>query len=572
MFLHTSKLTQRKTAICTWLITLGLLSGCSLPTPLDPSAKDAVRENLKATEEDSLEEHAQHKADRDAEKKQTLKALSQESDFSLAVRLAESRDRFDVDVKDMPAQLFFQGLVADTQTNIVVHPDVSGTISLSLRRVNLSQVLDAVASVYSYHVEKKSFGYKIFPIALRTQVYNLNYLNVTRTGMSQVSVNSGEISSAGTGGGGGGGPGSSTKSSQIETESVTDFWEELKGILSTIVGSADGRSVVVNPQAGIVVVHANPDEHRTIQTFIRAAEKNLRRQVIIEAKILEVELNESFQSGINWAVLSKFGNGNSIATGLFTDVFSDRTSSGAQALATSANQIISDNAIDGVFSSAVSIGDFRGLIELLETQGEVHVLSSPRISTVNNQKAVIKVGEDEFFVTEFTNNQTTAGDQINNAPEVTLTPFFSGIALDVTPQIGDSNEIILHIHPSVSEVRDLNKKILVAGEEINLPLALSRIRESDSIVKARNNQIIVIGGLLQTQTNDSDSSTPWFSKIPVINALFKQKRQTSKKSELVILLRPVVPEQEGWSGQLPAADSYLPNIGAPASSKPVIFR
>ena len=547
-----------------------VLYGCALQTPLDSSAKDAVRENLEAALEDSKEEHVAFKAEHERQKEALLAALDEESTESLDIRLASNRERFNVEVKDVPADRFFQGLVVDTDVNILVHPEVEGSVTLSLRNVTLLQVLDAVSTVYDFQIEKHSFGFKVLPVALRTQVYNVNYLNITRKGLSTFSVNSGEISSSVSGGG----DSSSQKSSQVETESVTDFWADVQDMLVSIVGSQDGRSVVTNPLSGTVVINASPSEHRTIQQFLDQAHLNLRRQVVIEAKILEVELNESFQAGINWSVLSRFNVDGTLATGLFDDNYLSTAASGvpASSISTLAGQILPQNQIDGIFTSALSFGDFTGLIELLETQGEVHVLSSPRISTVNNQKAVIKVGEDEFFVTEFTNNQTTSGDQVVTSPEVTLTPFFSGIALDVTPQIGSGDEIILHIHPSVTQVNDLNKRIKVDDQEIDLPLALSRIRESDSIVKARNNQIIVIGGLLQTSTSDVDSNTPWFSNLPILRHLFSQKRQTSTKSELVILLRPIVPEQTGWSGQLPSGESYLPNIGAPAQPSTSIFR
>lgn len=546
-------------------------ASCALPTPLDTSAKDAIRENLEAAKEDSDAEHVAFKRQHEQQQKALLDALEAESNSSLDVRLTTNRERFNVDVKDVPASRFFQGLVAGTDINIIVHPEVQGNVTLSLRNVTLTEVLEAVAGIYDYNIEKQSYGYKVYPVTLKTEVYNLNYLNVTRKGVSTFSVNSGEISSSVSGGGD---SSSSTKSSQVDTESVTDFWADVKDILVSIVGSADGRTVVTNPISGTVVITASPREHNVVRQFLTQAEANLKRQVIIEAKILEVELNESFQAGINWAVLSQFQNGKSIAGGLFSDSYLSNASvdSTASSLALNAGQLVSQNDISGIFTTALNFGDFTGMLELLETQGEVHVLSSPRISTVNNQKAVIKVGEDEFFVTEFTNNQTVTSDQVVSSPEVTLTPFFSGIALDVTPQIGAGDEIILHIHPSVTQVNDLNKRILVDDQEIDLPLALSRIRESDSIVKARNNQIIVIGGLLQTQTEDVDASVPWLSDIPVIKSLFSQKRQISKKSELVILLRPIVPEQTGWSGQLPTGDAYLPNIGSPIAPSTVIFK
>jgi MSHA biogenesis protein MshL len=204
----------------------------------------------------------------------------------------------------------------------------------------------------------------------------------------------------------------------------------------------------------------------------------------------------------------------------------------------------------GVFSAALNLRDFAGFIELLESQGDVQVLSSPRISTLNNQKAVIKVGTDEFFVTGISST-TVTGTTTTTTPEVTLTPFFSGIALDVTPQIDESGRVTLHIHPTVSEVVDQTKLIKVANQDQSLPLALSSVRESDSVVSARSGQIVVIGGLMKNSTIKNNAGVPFLGRIPFLGALFRHTKETSRKSELVILLRPaVVQGQATWDEAL----------------------
>ena len=155
--------------------------------------------------------------------------------------------------------------------------------------------------------------------------------------------------------------------------------------------------------------------------------------------------------------------------------------------------------IGAAFALALDIGDFNAFVELLEAQGDTRVLSSPRVATLNNQKAVIKAGTDEFFVTDVSSN-TVTGTAATTSRDVTLTPFFSGIALDVTPQISADGEVILHIHPTVSEVTDQTKELTVSGETDALPLAFSEIRESDSVVKAKSGQIIAIGGLMRNSS------------------------------------------------------------------------
>ena len=225
----------------------------------------------------------------------------------------------------------------------------------------------------------------------------------------------------------------------------------------------------------------------------------------------------------------------------------------------SAATVRNSESLDGVFSLNFNTSDFFGVIQLLKHQGEVQVLSSPRISTVNNQKAVIKVGTDEFFVTDVSSNTTTTTTTTNTAPEVSLTPFFSGIALDVTPQIGENDDVILHVHPSVTEVVERNKVIEVGGSTLDLPLAFSSIRETDSIIRARSGQVVVIGGLLQTKKSRSDAGVPWLSRIPILGYLFRQTERQNSKSELVILLQPKVIDTSSWKSEVDSIKRTFPS-------------
>ncbi|WP_276680376.1 pilus (MSHA type) biogenesis protein MshL, partial [Thalassolituus oleivorans] len=253
---------------------------------------------------------------------------------------------------------------------------------------------------------------------------------------------------------------------------------------------------------------------------LEQTELSVQKQVLIEAKIIEVTLSDGYQAGINWSTIAAQTGNN--------DVWASQSS---VALA-------NPDLIGGIFSLNVDVGDFTGALSLLETQGDVEVLSSPRIATVNNQKAVIKVGSDEFFVTDVSSTNTTTTTGTTETPDIGLTPFFSGIALDVTPQIGDDGEVTLHVHPKVTEVKEKVKKIELNSDEYNLPLAYSTVRETDSIIRARSGQIVVIGGLMQNKTSETVAKVPFFGDLPLIGGLFRQKRQETVQSELVILIQP----------------------------------
>lgn len=487
------------------------------------------------------------------------------NDMNLAKQGMLAEKRLEVSATEVDAKDFFQAIVRGSQYNVIIHPEVTGQISLSLNNVTLSEALTVVEDVYGYEIIRRGNVVKVFPPGIRTETIALNYLFLKRFGSSSTTINSGGVSendpnsgnsgnnnnnSSNNNSGGNnsqnGNSGSNNQNSGINlyTENESNFWKELKESLVAFVGTGEGRSVIVSPQAGLVTVRALPQEITAVKKFITATESHLHRQVIIEAKIMEVTLSDDFQQGIKWnKVLDQVGSAEIVysTTGNVVGNVISNTIGGVNSMA---------------FTKQTSSSDFSGVIELLQTQGNVQVLSSPRITATNNQKAVIKVGEDEYFVTEVSST-TTTGTSTTTTPEVELTPFFSGIALDVTPQIGKDGSVILHVHPSVTLTEEQNKTIQIGSEQLILPLAQSSVRESDTIIRANSGEVVVIGGLIETYNIDMESKTPILGDIPYLGELFKNKSQKSQKRELVIMLKPVVVGQDTWKNQLQDARSLL---------------
>lgn len=533
--------------LCTLIAGISFLGACQTFSPSDEVANSIALNALIKSQEVNKQASSQKQISAD----QALSSLS--IDETPTPKSVE--DRFDVSVKDVDINSFLLGLVDSTQFNLIISPDINLNISLQLKNVTVTEVLLALTKIYPISVQRNENLFLVSSAEANTAVYTVDYLNIQRKGDSKTSIAGQSVSgqqsdknqSSGNRSGGnrsgGGNNIQQTNSSNVETKSETDFWLELSKSLNLIVKDEPKASVVVSPHAGLVVVRSLPQTHELIRKFLNRTQKSLNRQVIIEAKIIEVSLNDGFQSGVDWSKIGTTSN-NTYTIGQQGQVL---------------NQTSADNPLNGMFSLLYEGNSFAAAINLLQSQGDVQVLSSPRVSTVNNQKAIIKVGSDEFFVTDVSTT-TVTGTSTATTPDVTLTPFFSGISLDVTPQVNSAGDIVLHIHPIVSEVDDQRKTLTLGDDEFVLPLAITNVRESDSIVRTRDGRVVVIGGLMQNNVNEDVTSTPLLGDIPFVGGLFKQSRQTQSKSELVILLKAHLVDIHQTENELNELNSRFSNF------------
>jgi MSHA biogenesis protein MshL len=525
----------------------------------------------------------------------------------------------DVVVDGLPAKVFFMGLAEKSRINIMVHPEVNGSITLNLAQSTVPQAVETVCKMYNFDCERTDQGYLIQPPRLVLRQYHVDYLRLQRMGTTRTRINAGQemvSSSSSTDKD----KGNTTRTQQVETagsqvvtQQQSHFWQELVMSLCGVLGlgynpndassngtaaaggategqsggkpktsagmlawdwgpqsnttamlgctdhnSEKGRRVVINPQTGDLLIRAYPSELREIEQYLAGQKQTLERQVILEAKILEITLNDGSQTGVNWNLafgknsqsnIAVGGGGSLLGNANVNPLFIDTTSSNFSP--SGLNDSTASTFFGGAFASRLKVGSFDGILELLKTQGKVQVLSSPRVATLNNQKAVIRVGQDEYFVTEVRSESSSSAAGTERALIPHFTSFFSGIAMDVTPQISDDGHIMLHIHPMVSEVITDQKQLMLGSVVQSYPMPLNRVRETDTMIHAADGEVVVIGGLMKDVEINRKAGVPGLSDVPLVGKLFQQDQESIKKSELVILLRPrIVTGTLSWQQEL----------------------
>ncbi|EIT7126395.1 pilus (MSHA type) biogenesis protein MshL [Vibrio parahaemolyticus] len=532
-------------------ITIASLMGCSMGHRDPVEVKQALNESINQANSRALEEiPSSVEAD-----------LMPNLDSNVSSNNGTSK-RFRIQANAVEARSFFASLVKGTEYSVAIHPAVQGNITVNLSDVTLDEVLSVVQNMYGYDVMKSGKVIQVYPAGMRTVTIPVDYLQFKRSGRSLTSIVTGSVTSAGTSSSGGSSDSSdssdsnnsnngndssttSTGGTRIETITESDFWPMLQQAVANLIGSGKGQSVVVTPQAGVITVRAFPDDIREVREFLGVSQERMQRQVILEAKILEVTLSDGYQQGINWSNLSaSIGNSGSIIVNRPVSALPPLDAIGTL--------------LGGQTNVTISDGNFEAVLNFMSTQGDLNVLSSPRITAANNQKSVIKVGTDQYFVTELSSNAGN-GENSNAVPEVELTPFFSGISLDVTPQIDNKGNVFLHVHPAVIEVTEEVKQLNLGGQfqNIQLPLAKSSIRESDSVIRAKDGDVVVIGGLMKQQNVEQVSKVPFLGDVPALGHLFRNTSNVTQKTELVILLKPTVVGVNSWQKELERSRDLL---------------
>ena len=531
---------QRFYKIVVASLIAAFLVGCAQPTNQD------YEENLKKINHELTQNSMNHQKVMDDARdlslpKSVTEQMMPSTNLLSAPKNSNFSEKFDVSVNNVSAKEFFAGLAQGSNCSLVLSPGVTGNVTLNLKQVTLQEALDAVSDLYGYHYEKTSYGYNIYPKQLETRIFMIDKLTLERTLQTNTLVDSSGTSlsaAPSSSGGGGGDSGGSTPSTvSIQASQKDTFWADFSSTIGALIGgssnekggSEDTPMAQINAETGVVVVRAFPKNMQMVEQYIAKTQNILGRQVIIEAEILDVQLATEYSAGINWGALSAAGVSNVPAP--------------------------SSSVLSSVYSLDLS-GDrnnFTYAIDLLSTQGKVSVLSKPRVSAINNQSAIIKVGTDNYYVTNVSSEVTTGSNGGDNTTTSTidLQAFFSGISLYVTPQITGEGEVNLHIHPAISEVTESTLDVTVDDQKSSLPVAKSTIRETDTVVHAKDGQVIILGGLMQVNMSDGTSGLPLKPNYESsLSALTTSRLKVNSKTELVILLRPLIVADEVWKKEL----------------------
>lgn len=551
-----------------------VLTACSTPqgAPGSRVEREADRDIVGAREEmrSTAESVAARKR---AESQAALAQSTREMQEANALATLRQEPRFDLILNNAPARDVFMALVAETPWSLTMHPDVKGAVSTSLRRVTIREALDAMREMYGYDYRIDGTRISIFAPTAQTRSFVVNYLTSSREGRSDIRVNAGSntvMSNTGSNGNsnvvsgmqnnanyagginGTSGQSTGSVSTQIQTNTASDLWKEMSDAIKAMVTPGNGKHVLITPQASLITVRALPDELRQIEQYLQSVKGAVQRQVMLEAKIIDVELNDNYQSGIDWnRLFTQFGN-TTISAGVLG------TTSGLKTLSTIGanvpNLVAMPTLGSGAYGLSIGSANFDAVLAFLEAFGSARVLSSPRIATLNNQRALLKVGTDEFFITSATPGSTTGttgllGSAVVNPPTLNWASFFSGIALDVTPQIDEGSVVTMHVRPSVSTVSERTRVLdLGSAGNYKLPTARSSVNETDTVVRIENGQMVAIGGLMQTESNNGLSGLPGASNAGPFGALVSNQSRVGKKRELVVLIKPtVIKSSNDWA-------------------------
>jgi general secretion pathway protein D len=585
------------------LLAVLLLSACATPPPKPPSAGHIDADSVPAAAKSGIPQPVQR---------------------SLAPpkpKPAAKTETYSVVVKDVKVEELLFALARDAKLNVDIHPGIRGTVTLNAIDQTLPQLLNRIAKQVDMRFELDGPNLVVMPDTPYLRAYKVDYVNMSRDTTGNVAINTqiASISPTAAGAGAGaaaGGTSGNVSSTKVDNVAKNRFWETLEQNIKDILRETDkevivkrrvaegqeqtaaapaaqagaaatgaaaavpaqvapppqqsaatkeyetlqAASVMMNRETGVVLVRATSRQHEKIQEFLDKVLSSARRQVLIEATIVEVRLNQNYQQGIDWQYFSQREAWRALGQGSTTRSISINPATGAFE-ATTTTSTLPSAVGNTLFSLAFRRGDFLAAIKLLENFGTLRVLSSPKLSVLNNQTAILKVVDNFVY---FQVKSDTSQGQTSTLTNLTTTPqsVSVGLVMSVTPQISEGNSVLLNVRPTISRITGTKRD---PHPSLTIPNLVPEIqtREMESLMSINDGEIAVLGGLMQEQVNNNDDAVPGVSKIPVLGNLFTYRNDSVSKTELVIFLRPTVIREASIQGdygrfrqQLPGEDFF----------------
>lgn len=468
-------------------------------------------------------------------------------------RPAEPEETFSVVVTDVPVAELLFAIARDAHINVDVHPGLQGTVTLNALDQTLPQILERIAAQVAMRYRFDGDLLVIEPDRPYLQSYRIDYVNLSRSSKSSNSVatqiaSTGPSALEGAAGGGNEAGAGNNSVTEVTSTSENQFWETLRGNVNAMLGlveeeKAGNTAVIVNRGSGLLTVRATQRQHRHIREYIHRLITSAQRQVLIEATVVEVQLKNDYQFGVDWSRLADEGTGLSFTQSLLGN-----------------NLIDPPNFTVGYAKNSSLFGDLTATVKMLQEFGNVKVLSSPKIMAINNQTALLKVVDNLVYFTiesDTTNTQTVSQTTFTSTPHTVPV----GFVMSVTPQISADQSVALNVRPTISRVTSFVKDPNPQLGDIESLVPQIQVREMESLLRVQNGQVAVLGGLIQDSVDLSDSGLPGLSALRYVGDAFTYRNNKVKKSELVIFLRPRVITD--LSEPLDVYADYLPKPGQP---------
>ena len=516
-------------------------------------------------------------------------------------------ETYSVVVNNVKVQELLFALARDAKLNIDIHSGIIGSVTLNAIDQTLQQLLARIAKQVDMRYELDGPNLAVMPDTPYLRIYKIDYVNMQRDTDSRVGTSTQVATPPGVRGGGGaagaGGAGGNQSTTSITNRATNHFWDTLVKNVQDILHETDkilpapgqagaptaaaappaaqagaapaaaaapaapaqqgasfreAASVISNPESGILTIRATSRQHEKIQEFLDQVLASAKRQVLIEATIAEVQLNNQYQQGIDWSAARRGSTGFTFNQSVVGTTTASPTGS-----------------IFVLGAAAPNYSNLLATVRLLESFGNVRVLSSPRLTVLNNQTAILKVVDNQVY---FTIQATTTAGSVGVAPVTTFTTTPNvvavGFIMNVTPQISDADSVLLNLRPSISrKIGDISDPNPSLGAILS-KIPIIRTREMESLIKVNSGQIAVMGGLIQDDVTDLEDSVPGANRLPGIGRLFENRNLTNTKTELVVFIRPIIIRDASIDGDYRSYRTYLPDdkfMAAPNPGKPPLL-